>query len=114
MAEKGQAFKILDMKSIREIGEFRFIEKIRHSVCRNANVLVNIGDDAAVIKSDASKLLLLTTDMLVEDIHFTLKHTTPVELGMKSIAVNLSDIAAMGGMPKYILVSVGIPKNLPI
>ncbi|MEK6645342.1 MAG: thiamine-phosphate kinase [Candidatus Firestonebacteria bacterium] len=102
------------MKSMKELGEFGLIEKIRRSMRRNNNILVNIGDDTAVIKSDKSKLLLLTTDMLVEDIHFTLKHTNPIELGMKSIAVNLSDIAAMGGIPKYILVSVGIPKSLPI
>ena len=71
-------------------------------------LVVGIGDDAAVWKAPRSHVSLLTTDTLVDDVHFRLASTTPEELGHKALAVNLSDIAAMGGTPGLAVVALGI------
>lgn len=76
-------------------------------------VLCGIGDDVAVIHQ-GKKALLVTTDILIEDIHFERSWVDPYPLGRKALAVNLSDIAAMGGIPKYFLISMGLPKNLSL
>ncbi len=97
------------------LGEFGLIEKIRKSAIRSSTaVIVGIGDDAAALKVSASALLLATTDMLVEGVHFDLAYTDLYSLGWKSAAVNLSDIAAMGGIPRYCLTSLGIPPDLSV
>jgi len=71
-----------------------------------------IGDDAAVwLPAGAREFLLVTTDMLVEEIDFRLEWTTPRELGRKSIAVNLSDLGAMGARPRFFTISLGMPAN---
>ncbi len=67
-------------------------------------------DDAAIIEKD----LIVTTDTLVENTHFTLKTYSPYEIGWKAMAVNLSDIAAMGGRPLYALVSLSLPKDISL
>lgn len=89
------------------VSEFEFIEKLKSRYSLN-----KIGDDCSVLPKDADTDLLLTVDMLVEDIDFRLEWTTPELLGHKSLAVSLSDIAAMGGDPKWAMVSVGIPESL--
>jgi thiamine-monophosphate kinase len=95
---------------ISSLGEFGLIEKIRKSALRRSSaVMVGIGDDAAALKVSASSLLLATTDMLIEGVHFNLAYTDFYSLGWKSAAVNLSDIAAMGGIPRFCLTSLGIP-----
>ena len=76
-----------------------------------SDLIRGIGDDAAVVES-GKKALLITTDILIEDIHFERSWTDPFRLGKKALAVNLSDIAAMGGIPKYFLISIGLPKHL--
>jgi thiamine-monophosphate kinase len=98
----------LDMK-VSKLGEFGLIELIAKTVGRTGGdtVIIGIGDDAACWRAEG--LQLATTDTLIEDIHFDLKNITWRELGWKSMAVNLSDIAAMGGRPLYALVSLGIP-----
>lgn len=78
-----------------------------------SDVVVGIGDDAAVIKMDKGRYLLATCDSLVEDVHFKSELITPEQLGRKLVAINVSDIAAMGGVPKHLLVSLVIPKNTP-
>ncbi len=99
---------------LREIGEFGLINRIRKWVTSSDPALVQgIGDDVAVIGT-GSTALLVTTDILIEDIHFDLSWTDPYTLGRKSLAVNLSDIASMGGTPKYFLISIGLSKNLPL
>ena len=91
-----------------KFGEFELIDLIRKAnKIKDKRVLVGIGDDCAVIAEDAKKLMLATTDMLVENEHFTLKFD-PFLIGEKSMTINVSDIAAMGGVPKYALVSVGL------
>ena len=107
--------RITDTKhDLQEIGEFGLINRIRKRVTSSDPALVQgIGDDVAVIATGLTALLV-TTDMLIEDIHFDLSWTDPYTLGRKSLAVNLSDIASMGGTPKYFLISIGLPKNLPL
>ncbi len=90
-------------------GEFGLIQMIRRKP-RNRNVLVGIGDDAAVVRP-GKKLLVLTTDLLVEDDHFSLKWSTPKQIGAKAMEVNVSDVAAMNALPLYALVSVCLKKN---
>ncbi len=99
--------------NLRDIGEFGLIEKVRKWVpVTQRGVVQGIGDDAAVIAT-GSKTLLVTTDILIEGIHFNRSWIHPYTLGKKSLMVNLSDIAAMGGTPKVFLLSLGLPGNLP-
>jgi thiamine-monophosphate kinase len=97
---------------INEIGEFGLIESIRKNCLPpREGVLKGIGDDCAVYQLSPGRVLLLTTDMLVEDVHFLRSSVTPFQLGRKAIAVNLSDIAAMGGIPLVALISLAIPPD---
>ena len=99
---------------LREIGEFGLIQRIRGWMAGSDPSLVQgIGDDVAVIRM-GSKALLATADMLVEDIHFRRSWIDPYHLGRKALMVNLSDIAAMGGTPKYFLISLGLPHRLSL
>jgi len=100
---------------LKDLGEFGLIQKFfRSAGTRDRSVLAGIGDDAAVIALGSDHCLLVTTDILLEDIHFTQRFTTPFLLGKKSVAVNLSDIAAMGGDPRYYVVSLSVPGSLPV
>ena len=74
---------------------------------KRGDLALGIGDDAAIIKS-GSKKLLLTTDLLIEDVHFIASLHPPFFLGRKALNVNLSDIAAMGGRPKFALLGLGL------
>ncbi len=97
------------------IGEFGLIDRIRKRFPPSKrSLLVGIGDDSAVLRPKKDTDILLTTDLLVEDIHFDLKYTTFRQLGHKALAVNISDIAAMGGIPRYLVVSIAIPGELDI
>lgn len=71
----------------------------------------SIGDDAAVISFNSDESLLLSKDLLIEDVHFRLRYSDLASLAIKSIEVNLSDIAAMGGVAKYIMLGISIPRN---
>jgi thiamine-monophosphate kinase len=93
---------------LSRLGEFGLIEQIRRTAARGRGVRLGIGDDAAWV-DHPSGTSLITADLLVEGIHFDLRWTSLVDLGYKSLAVNLSDIAAMGGVPAYVIVSLGIP-----
>ena len=98
--------------SLKEIGEFGFIDRIsRGCLIRPEGVITAIGDDAGALQTDAGKLQLVTTDLLVERVHFLRKATSGFNLGYKSLAVNLSDIAAMGGSAREAFVSIGIPDD---
>lgn len=90
-------------------GELHLIERIRALVPRNANILLGIGDDCAVYRPRGSREdLLFTTDLLVEDIHFRRETHRPADIGWKALARGLSDIAAMGGEPRFCLVSLAL------
>ena len=100
---------------LQDIGEFGFIERIgRDCVVRAGDVIKGIGDDCCVFKISGDLAVLLTTDMLVENVHFLLNSITPYELGRKSLAVNISDIAAMGGKPKEAVISIAIPDTVDL
>lgn len=75
---------------------------------------IGIGDDCAVYSGPAGVYQLISTDALIENVHFRLPTTSPELLGRKALAVNISDIAAMGGTPHLALVTLGIPKTLPV
>ncbi len=96
---------------LSDIGEFGLIRILR-AKCSGAfgDVLKGIGDDSAVIKNRADKMLM-TSDMMLEHIHFDLSFTTFYQLGYKILAVNISDIFAMGGRPRYFLLNLGVPEN---
>ena len=101
------------MMKISSLGEFGLIERIRRTATRDAKrVRVGIGDDAAALLLSPDSVLLATTDMLLEGVHFDLATTGLYSLGWKSAAVNLSDIAAMGGAPRFCLTALGIPPSL--
>jgi thiamine-monophosphate kinase len=95
---------------ISDIGEFELLARIRDWLADSGpEVVLGIGDDAAAFKLPDGRLGLLSSDLLLEGIHFDLSYTTPYQLGWKALAVNLSDIAAMGGVPRYALVSLALP-----
>ncbi len=99
---------------INQLGEFGLIERIsRNFKNRNESTLQGIGDDAAIINV-GEKNLLLSTDLLIEGIHFDLSYAPLKHLGYKSIAVNVSDIAAMNGMPNQVTVSIGISNRFSV
>ena len=85
------------METFQELGEFGFIDRIAQHK-QGGDVLCGIGDDCAVFALDAEWVRLVTTDMMMESIHFT-RTAAPEGLGYKLLAVNLSDVAAMGGTP---------------
>lgn len=99
---------------IKDIGgEFALISRIKNKTgIFSKSVAVGIGDDAAVLEYDKNNYFLFTTDMLVENDHFSLKYSSPEQIGMKSIEQNVSDIAAMGGLPKYALISLALPSDI--
>ncbi len=101
---------------ISEYGEFSLIERLHHILPKTErkDLLVDIGDDCAVIRIDPNRALLLTCDIQVQDRHFQLENTGVYQLGRRAMAVNLSDIAAMGGIPLYALVSLGLPPELQV
>jgi len=102
------------------LGEFGFIERLQRRFSSppdldlKSAVSLGIGDDAAAVIPSPNKYSLLTTDSLVEGIHFTRAFSSFHQVGFKALAVNLSDIAAMGGVARFFLVSLGLPKDLSL
>lgn len=91
--------------------EFDFIKSIRQKLARHPRLAVGIGDDAALVKFPRPAGCLVTVDMLMEGVDFTIPPATPRQIGWKSLAVNLSDIAAMAGQPVACVVSVSLPRQ---
>ncbi len=99
---------------IQEIGEFGLIDRIARSLPPpGEGVIVGIGDDVAVLRS-GERYLLATCDIQVEGVHFLREKIRPYQLGRKVVAINVSDIAAMGGVPRYLLVSLVLPKETEV
>ena len=90
--------------------EERIIEMLKESNLPNG--VLGIGDDCAVIPNNANNSWLISTDALVEDVHFSISTISPKDLGSKAISVNISDVAAMGGTPKFVFISCAIPDHL--
>ncbi len=99
------------MKSLEKLGEFGFINEVRKWTRSGQKGLIGIGDDSAVLPAGGNNLICFTTDTVVENVHFT-SQTPARKVGWKAMAVNISDIAAMGGEPKYAVMSLTIPKRI--
>ena len=104
---------------VSELGEVALIDHLARTLGRAAwggtrGVIRGIGDDAAVIQVTPGHRLLATCDLLIEGRHFDLKFISAYQLGWKALAVNLSDIAAMGGQPRWALLSLGLPPDLDL
>ncbi|HEX9654748.1 MAG TPA: thiamine-phosphate kinase [bacterium] len=100
---------------LSDLGEFGLIDRIKNLVASDSRgILVGIDDDAAAVQISPDKILLATTDALIEGVHFDLSYFNFYQLGWRALAANLSDIAAMGGQPLYALVSVGLPTHLEV
>ncbi len=106
---------------VSELGEFGLISLLAKIADRTRddqtpawqNLLIGIGDDAAAWRGDTS-IQLVTADSFIQDIHFSLDITPWEEVGWKALAVNLSDIAAMGGVPRYAVVSLALPDDIEV
>ncbi len=96
--------------------EFQLIQYIKSKSlalsCQPSAVRIGIGDDCAVIPKNERTDLVITTDLLMEDVDFRVDWTTPEFLGHKALAVSLSDVAAMGAKPAWSLLSIGIPEKV--
>lgn len=100
---------------VSELGEFGLIERIKARLTSPGNDLIEgIGDDVAIIRTDSDEYLLATCDIQLEEVHFRREFITPYQLGQRAIAVNISDIAAMGGTPTHFLVSLGLPAETEV
>jgi thiamine-monophosphate kinase len=98
-------------------GEFPLIDRMaRQAPVIHPDLVTGIGDDAAVIGGSFpdGDYLLVTTDMLVETSHFRRDWATPAQIGNKSVACNVSDIAAMGGTPTFMFVSLALEANTEV
>ena len=104
------------MLTVRDLGEFPLIDRIKRLLATEptVGVVAGIGDDTAALKVAPRHLLLATCDVQVEGVHFLIDRTPPELIGHKTLAVNISDIAAMGGVPRYALVSLGLPPETPV
>lgn len=105
-----------DSKTVSQIGERGLIERLT-AICgtpKSEQVIIGIGDDTAALKLPDGRILLATCDIQLEDIHFTRSAFSPHQIGRRAIAVNISDIAAMGGVPTLALVSMALPEDYPV
>ena len=101
--------------NVSELGEFALIDRLAKIVGANSSseLTVGIGDDAAVWRS-GERYLLATTDTLVEGVHFRAEWAAWWDIGWKALAVNVSDIVAMGGDPAIALVTLSLPPETPV
>ncbi len=100
---------------LEDIGEFGFIDRIAPlGTVRAEGVVKGIGDDCAVISLNGPDHLLVTTDLLVERVHFLLDWGPPEIIGAKSLSVNLSDIASCGGVPRDAFISLAVPSYIDV
>ena len=101
--------------TVAAIGERALIDRIRARAGAPPSwVSTGIGDDAAVLEPERGALDVVTTDSLIEDVHFRRAWTAADAIGSKAVAVNFSDLAAMGARPRAVLLSLGLPPALPL
>lgn len=102
-------------REIDALGEFGLIETLtKDASLKNASSLKGVGDDAAEIEISAKESMLLSTDMLIEGVHFNLSYVPLKSLGFKAVSVNVSDVLAMNAKPEQITVSLGISSKFPV
>ncbi len=105
-------------ESLADVGEFGLIDRIRSLIenegAKTQGVIQGIGDDCAAVRPNAGYELLVTCDSLVEGRHYLSKHITPFDLGRRAMALNISDIGSMGGLPLYAMVSMGLKQDIPV
>ena len=101
------------MDTMGSLGEFGFIDRLKPFLSDSPEVLTGLGDDCAVIRS-GKETLLVTCDASLEGVHFQTDNVPPYDLGWKAAAGAVSDIAAMGGVPKFLLVTLGAPSGQSI
>lgn len=99
---------------IQRLGEFGLIRRIQKRLRPGAGVICGSGDDAAVYAAGKNVCQLLAIDTIVEDVDFKLREAKPELIGRKAVAVNLSDIAAMGGTPRMAVMSLVMPKKMKL
>lgn len=102
------------MRSVHAIGEVGLIARLKRRIAGAPSVTVGIGDDAAVLRLPVGGELLFASDMLVEGVHFRRGRESARWIGWKALACNVSDIAAMGGIPHWAVVSLGLPPSTPL
>ncbi len=97
-----------------KLSEFALIARLTHALPQGPGVVMGVGDDCTILDLGGEQLLLATCDSQVEGVHFLLQgaQTRPELIGCKALAVNLSDIAAMGGEPRFVLISLILPPHL--
>ncbi len=100
--------------TIKALGEFGLIARLTADLATRPDVLLGVGDDCAVLDLGGDYVLLATCDTLLDGGQFLQTHAAPEQIGRHAMAVNLSDIASMGGWPRYALVSLLLPADLPI
>jgi len=98
---------------ISKIGEFGLIERFKRSIKTDSSVIKGSGDDCAVLALDKFRYQLFTCDMIIEDVDFTIRES-PYLIGRKALAVSISDIAACAGIPRYCVVSLGMPRKTTV
>lgn len=107
-------FENKETSSLTELGEFGLIEHLTHSVVlKNESTVKGVGDDAAVLDFSGKKTLI-STDLLLEGIHFDLRYVPLKHLGYKAVQVNLSDIYAMNGLASQITIGIGLSSKFPL
>lgn len=99
---------------IKDIGEIELIRRLAKNFRLDKSVIKGSGDDTAVLKWTADKYLLFKCDMVIEDVHFELGRATPFNIGWKALGRNISDVAAMGGVPRHAVVSLGISPDIEV
>lgn len=100
---------------IGEIGEFGLIDHLNQSIIiKHQSTIKGIGDDAAVIDIENDRVLVVTTDLLLEGVHFDLAYAPLTHVGFKAVAVNISDVAAMNAIPKQITVSIALSNRFSV
>jgi thiamine-monophosphate kinase len=101
--------------TVATLGERALIARIEATLPPAPDsVVVGLGDDAAVVRPERGTLTVLTTDALVDGVHFDRVFTPPSDIGHKAVAVSLSDLAAMGATPQQVLLSLALPPDLPV
>lgn len=108
-------FENKNRTELSELGEFGLIDHLTKNIkIHHEQTVKGVGDDAAVIENKADEVTLVTTDMLVEGVHFDLTYMPLKHLGYKAVVVNLSDICAMNGKPKQVFVSMALSNRFSL